>query len=86
MCEKEGVPVSGREDDMKDNAKLRVAGHKSSILESSDGTSGEKYVRKQQQKSDELELPKHQEHKDKTFEDKKLVKKVREKMFKRPCC
>lgn len=48
MCEKEGVPISGREDDMKDNAKLRVAGHKSSILESSDGTSGEKYVRKQQ--------------------------------------
>lgn len=46
MCEKEGVPVSGREDDMKDNAKLRVAGHKGSILESSDGTSGEKVSKK----------------------------------------
>lgn len=31
MCEKEGVPISGRDDDMKVNAKLRVAGHKSSI-------------------------------------------------------
>lgn len=46
MCEKEGVPISGREDDVKDNAKLRVAGHKSSILESSDGTSGEKVCKK----------------------------------------
>lgn len=46
MCEKEGVPISGREDDVNDNAKLRVAGHKSSILESSDGTSGEKVCKK----------------------------------------
>ena len=35
------------------------------------------YKRKQQQKSDEIELSKYQEYKHKTFEDKKLVEKVR---------
>lgn len=84
MCEKEEVSISGRDDDMKVNAKLRVAGHKSSIQKSSDGTLGEN-VSKQQQKSDEVELSQHQEHKDKIFEDKKLEEK-REKMLKRPCC